>query len=106
MKGVHDMNNKKFVPSLIWAKGKKSGYYYKIEEGTGDNLLKEDLEEGYIDYINYEFYDSLEDINENNPHDGGMFLLKKYYQDMTVEEIIACIEYEETEKLEVIEAHG
>ena len=31
----------------------------RIAEGTGDNLLPEDIEEGYVDYIYYEQYELL-----------------------------------------------
>lgn len=43
-----------------------------IYEGTGDNLTKEDLAEGYVDYLNYNTYDLESGINEA---DGGMLLL-------------------------------
>ena len=28
--------------------------YIKVSEGTGDNLLKEDIVNGYVDYYNYD----------------------------------------------------
>ena len=61
---------------LIW---NKDVGFVKINEGTGDNLLYEDKQEGYIDYINYDFlsYDG-DDFSEE---DGGMMLLKDLYQD-------------------------
>ena len=34
---------------LIWSNETE---FIKINEGTGDNLLREDQEEGYVDYIN------------------------------------------------------
>ena len=49
-----------------------------IEEGTGDNLLPEDLKEGYVDYINY----SLIRRKDMCEADGGMILLKKLYRDI------------------------
>lgn len=94
------------VPSLIWAKGKKTGYYYKIAEGTGDNLLPEDVDEGYVDYIYYDYYDSLSHLQEDEPYDGGCYYLTKLYQDMTVEEIVKAISEFENEELEVLETHG
>lgn len=33
---------------LAWIKSKKA--FLKIQAGTGDNLLKEDIREGYVDY--------------------------------------------------------
>lgn len=69
----------------------KSGYIYKIKEGTGDSLELEDIENGFVDYIYYDIYASLEDLNEDNIADGGLILLKKLYKDYTVEEIISKV---------------
>lgn len=69
----------------------KSGDIYKITEGTGDSLALEDIENGFIDYIYYDIYVSLEDLNEDIAFDGGLILLKKLYKDHTVEEIISKV---------------
>ena len=68
-----------------------------IEEGTGDNLLKEDIAEGYVDYLNWNscsmtlFADSIDMPEaEFSPVDGGMVLLRTYAQSMTVEEVISA----------------
>ena len=64
-----------------------------IEEGTGDNLLHEDIENGYLDYVNYDVFHCVdpEDIDmlqasdwelETDPDDGGMFMYKEYVQDL------------------------
>lgn len=46
----------------------------RIAEGSGDNLLWEDMEEGYVDYIYYEQYN----IEAGMPEaDGGKILLKE-----------------------------
>jgi len=45
----------------------------RIAEGTGDNLLHEDEELGYVDYLYYEQYGMEQDFPEE---DGGMMLLK------------------------------
>lgn len=37
-----------FGATLVWLKGKKT--FLKIQSGTGDNLLPEDLENGFTDY--------------------------------------------------------
>lgn len=50
----------------------------RITEGTGDNLLKEDRKEGYIDYINYEQYALEQDLPDV---DSGMVMLKEYFRD-------------------------
>lgn len=34
---------------LVWVKSKK--VFLKIQEGTGDNLQREDRAEGYVDYV-------------------------------------------------------
>lgn len=49
-----------------------------IFEGTGDNLLKEDIDRGFVDYLNYEQYELSEDM-EN--FDGGMILSKELLRD-------------------------
>ena len=50
----------------------------RIAEGTGDNLLPEDIEEGYVDYINYEQHELGIDMPEV---DGGQILLDKLLRD-------------------------
>lgn len=50
----------------------------KISEGTGDNLLDEDIDAGYVDYIYYDTYVVDSDIQE---HDGGMVMLKELFRD-------------------------
>lgn len=70
-------------------------------EGTGDNLLYEDMEQGFVDYINYEAYDGKitysmidaygqgEDLDTmpNLESDGGMVLLYHPYSDLTAKQI-------------------
>ena len=50
----------------------------RISEGTGDNLLCEDREEGFVDYIYYEQYKLGTVIEET---DGGMVLMKELFRD-------------------------
>ena len=50
----------------------------RISEGTGDNLLAEDIEAGYVDYIYYEQYELGVDIREV---DGGQVMLNKIFQE-------------------------
>lgn len=75
----------------MWLQDER-GYIYHITEGTGDNLLFEDVEDGYVDYIYYSYYKNMNDVNNDDEYDGGMILLKKYYQDMTPQEIIQTVE--------------
>ena len=49
-----------------------------IAEGTGDNLLREDVKEGYVDYIYYERYDLEQFMPES---DGGQIMLKELLRD-------------------------
>jgi hypothetical protein len=88
----------------IWARDEASKMWYYIREGTGDNLSSEDQDEGYVDYIYFDKYESLKDVLDNEEYDGGMYLLKKAYTDHTVEEIIKKINEFEDVDLKVIEA--
>ena len=51
----------------------------RVAEGSGDNLLQEDIENGYVDYIYYAQYELSVDMLEV---DGGMILLEKPLRDM------------------------
>ena len=50
----------------------------RISEGTGDNLLTEDIDAGYVDYIYYEQHNLEVDFPEA---DGGMVMLTELFQD-------------------------
>lgn len=56
----------------------EAGQIVKISEGSGDNLLQEDMDEGYVDYIYYEQYGMEVDLREV---DGGMVLLTEPFQE-------------------------
>lgn len=74
---------------------------FHVQEGTGDNLLEEDIEEGFTDYIYYDTfngkityrmidaYGSGDDADklDNMESDGGMVLLYNPYRDLTVQQI-------------------
>lgn len=68
----------------------KDNKVYKMCEGTGDNLLKEDREQGFVDYIYLDIFESLEDALEEDkdPVDGGFVYLEKLYVDYSSKEII------------------
>ena len=53
-------------------------------EGTGDNLLAEDEEQGYVDYIMVEMYKL--DGTDVEETDGGQIMLTKLVADMNHEE--------------------
>lgn len=50
----------------------------RISEGSGDNLLDEDIEAGYVDYIYYEQYSREIDFPEV---DGGQIMLTEPFQE-------------------------
>lgn len=50
----------------------------RIAEGSGDNLLQEDIENGYVDYIYYDQYELGADVMEM---DGGQILLEEMLRD-------------------------
>ena len=78
--------------SDFWVLG-NDDLIYHIKEGTGDNLLQEDIDAGYVDYIYIDiFKNNLTDIEDGNIHDGGQILLKEYYKDLTVVDILGIVE--------------
>ena len=97
------LNTKTPNKSSFWAKDRQNGYWWHIQEGTGDSLTEEDIEEGYVDYIYYDYYECLDDVNEDSAYDGGMILLKKPYQDMWLEQIIKEVQAFEEVTLDVVE---
>lgn len=50
----------------------------RISEGTGDNLLYEDRDEGFVDYIYYEQFELGIDMQEV---DGGQVMLTELFRD-------------------------
>ena len=61
-------------------------YLYRVTEGTGDNLLPEDKEDGYVDYWLTDFYN----LKEKREGDGGEWLETKLIsdRDYTIGELI------------------
>ena len=73
------------------------GKFVVIIEGTGDSLLQEDIDAGYVDYVNYEIYATLEQARENEDAwslDGGMVYLTKLVQEQELEDILIEIFHE------------
>lgn len=74
---------------------------FHVQEGTGDNLLEEDIEKGFTDYIYYDTFDGKityrmidaygsgddADTLDDMETDGGMVLLYNPYRDLTVQQI-------------------
>ncbi len=70
-----------------------------IAEGTGDNLLPEDIDEGYVDYFNIETYDPYVKSkfypNTLDTVGGGFMMRRKLISEefygMTVDDVIRFI---------------
>ena len=75
-------------------------------EGTGDALTLEDLEKGYVDYIYYDEFDTLEDVYEQNSRDGGIILLQKPYKDYSRDEIADMVGEEVRRGVTMIKGTG
>ena len=90
------------APSEFWAKANDTGCYFYIREGTGDNLSQEDIDNGYVDYIYYDIFETLNDVHEDNIKDGGFILLEKLYQNSTLDEIVKAVEDFEGATLRVV----
>ncbi len=78
---------------LVWIKSKKA--FLKIQEGTGDNLSREDRLEGYVDYVLWSTFRPSEiDIDEELEMkllDGGILMCKEI---TTADETLPdCYEY-------------
>lgn len=67
---------------------------FHIQEGTGDNLTEEDVENGYNDYVYYDVYHTdkplkeLAEADDMDADDGGEALTEKLYVDMTLQEVL------------------
>ena len=68
-----------FGASLSWVKSAK--VFLKIQAGTGDNLLQEDIREGYVDYCLWSTFrpESIDTDGELDMEclDGGMVLFRE-----------------------------
>ena len=59
------------------------GIIIRVSEGTGDNLLEEDIEEEYKDYILYEVFDVNDFFTQEqiDSCDGGMIMYEEFVRD-------------------------
>ena len=57
----------------------ENGLFLNAIEGTGDNILQEDREEGYVDYVYITVYEW--DGDELVEFDGGMMMLTELFDD-------------------------
>lgn len=70
-----------FNASLSWVKSAKA--FLKVQAGTGDNLLEEDIREGFTDYCLWSTFrpECIDTDGELDMEclDASMFLFKEYY---------------------------
>ena len=70
---------------LLMGDGTSDYELVHLFEGDGSNLWKEDMDEGYVDYLMWDTYGfncGIVDL------DSGMLMTKKYVAEMTVDEAI------------------
>ena len=70
------MYNEVYNDIFIYVQTKKQ--IIRIDEGSGDNLTDDAIDQGYVDYIYYEVYNVQQDFPEI---DGGMIMLKELFQE-------------------------
>lgn len=84
------MNDTRYADVFIYVPS--ANQILRIEEGGGTNLLKEDEEAGYVDYI---YYDQYELDGQMTNSDGGMITLTELFRDKfrsTAEAIPAALD--------------
>ena len=84
------MNDTRYADVFIYVPS--ANQILRIEEGGGTNLLKEDEEAGYVDYI---YYDQYELDSQMTNSDGGMITLTELFRDKfrsTAEAIPAALD--------------
>ena len=69
-------NDKRYDDVYIFVP--ETGEIVMIAEGTGDNLLKEDVEDGYNDYIYYVQYKM--ELGGISEYEGGQVLMKEMFR--------------------------
>lgn len=75
----------------------KEGLFVHAQEGSGDNLLREDIASGYVDYVDWTSYKSLwsyADGFEIDEADGGMAMFKAPIGQLTDDALLAALKYE------------
>lgn len=82
----------------VYLPGRENENLLVIEEGTGDNLLKEDINEGYKDYVNYGTHtltlqsEGCEEVSaEFNYVDGGMVLFRALVKELNIGQIVNAV---------------
>lgn len=65
---------------------KDTEYLITIQEGTGDNLLPEDIADGFVDYVMTSIYEV--DGEDINLKDSGQMLSKTPIEDLEEDELV------------------
>lgn len=65
---------------------KDTEYLITIQEGTGDNLLPEDIADGFVDYVMTSIYEV--DGEDINLKDSGQMLSKTLIADLEEDELV------------------
>lgn len=88
IRNINDIADKSDFSIMLISKNHRVRYI-AVTEGCGDNLTQEDINNGYVDYINFDEYvikdDSITD------RDGGLELLDQPYDSLSEQAIIEKI---------------
>lgn len=83
--------------------GREESLLFAITEGSGDNLDREDIANGMVDYMNFSVYtfnsNSLEE-NSLEEYDGGMIMFDEPYANKSTETLIKTAVEDFFDKLE------
>jgi len=79
------------LDSSLSLRGVENQILVYLYDGTGDNLMQEDRDAGFVGYLNYEIYDYNTSTGECKEFDGGMVLTTKSPYDMTEAECITAL---------------
>lgn len=85
IKNINDIVDKSDFSIMLISKNHEIRYI-AVTEGCGDNLTQEDMDNGYVDYINFDEY-VIKDNNIANG-DSGMELLDQSYNNFSEQAII------------------
>lgn len=73
----------------------ETGLLLYVQEGSGDNLLSEDLSAGYVDYLDWTSYKVSAGCDpELLEHDGGMAMFKTSISSLPDDALIKTLKYE------------
>lgn len=83
---------------LLFFPDEDGSIFLSFSAGTGDNLSREDVERGYVDYVNYTTYYLSNDLGGNlycefglKELDGGMLMTKQPVKEMSLKALVDSI---------------